>query len=68
MTYLNIHLNTVYPSSTRYTSWPLSLLYSYSYFVDIFYLLIYSSVSPLDEREYILYYTCIMRSDMIFEQ
>jgi len=38
MTYFNIHFNTVYPSSTGYTSWSISLLYSYSYSVGIFHL------------------------------
>jgi hypothetical protein len=57
MSYWYIHLNNVWPSLTSYTNWPV-LLYSYSYFVGIFYppySPACSSVSPLDEREYTFY-------------
>jgi hypothetical protein len=55
-----IYLNKVWPSSTRYTLWLVSLFYSYSYFVGIFYSSLphcpaCSSFSPLDEMECIFY-------------
>jgi hypothetical protein len=66
MTYLNIYLDSVYSSSTMYTNWPISFLYSYSCLVGIFYLPLLPCMffRFTFGREGI----CIIHIDMIFEQ